>query len=76
MSNNIVSSDEIFEEIERLLKFPAPQICKHHICCNLLSLLERCGYPLSDKLVRAVVNADDETALTIINNGKKKRKAE
>jgi hypothetical protein len=53
--------------IERLLKFPFPQICRHSVACDLLDQLERHGAPVSQDLAKAIVNADDETALTLLH---------
>jgi hypothetical protein len=54
--------------IERLLKFPYGTICKHHVAAQLLAILEQHGYPLSQEkaLVKAVIDADDESALELL----------
>jgi len=53
--------------IERLLKFPYPQICRHSVAGTLLDHLERAGAPVSKELARAVVQADDELALALLH---------
>ena len=45
------------------MKFPYPTICRHLVAADMLSALEEHGYPVSRRLVKAVVDADDEAAL-------------
>ena len=66
MAEKEITPEDILLEIEKLLKYPNSHICKHHVCCNLLDMLERHGCKLSLNLVRAVVEANDEDALKII----------
>lgn len=53
--------------VKRALEFPFPQICKHMVAADLLSLLEERGLPIPDELAKAVVQADDETAIELID---------
>ena len=64
MSTNITTKD-ILEMIKGLLIFPHPQICRHYVAANLLSLLEKRGWKCSNEFAKAVVDADDETAIRI-----------
>jgi hypothetical protein len=70
----IISSADILKEIEKLLKFPRPHVCKHYVCCNLLGLLKKSGYVPPPGLVMAVVDADDEEAFRIIKDENDKSK--
>lgn len=56
----------ILDVIEKMLKFPYPQVCCHFVAGELLNELELCGLPVTpefEALVRATVQADDERAL-------------
>jgi hypothetical protein len=63
-----MSDDVLLPAIERavrrILKHPYGVVCKHWMIAALLSELEEAGYPQPDGFVRAVVRADDETALS------------
>jgi hypothetical protein len=52
--------------IERLLNFPFATICRHSVAADLLDQLGRHGAPVTDDLARAIVGADDETALRLL----------
>ena len=61
-------------EVNRLLKkltrdlieFPQPTICKHYVAAKVLSTMNDLGLEVSGELALAVVNADDEKALTLL----------
>lgn len=53
--------------IRKLLEFPFPQICRHSVACDLLEILEKYGAEVPEELARAVVQADDETALDALS---------
>jgi hypothetical protein len=57
----------VLDEVRWLLQFPFPQVCRHLVAGRLLDQLERHGYPLTNDLARAVVRAEDENALEILN---------
>lgn len=57
---------DIITEIRRLIEFPYSKVCVHFAAGNLLTLLERHGEPADAELARAVVRADDETALRLL----------
>lgn len=61
-----IEPDAILQVVERMLKFPAPVICRHHVAAILLDVLKRHGFPLTNELAKAVVGADDETALKLL----------
>jgi hypothetical protein len=43
--------------------YPWPQVCKHLVACHILSDMEEIGFVVPSELAKAVVRADDETAL-------------
>jgi hypothetical protein len=57
----------VLELMRKLINFPRPEICKHSVVCDLLSALEAEGMPVSEDLAGAVVNADDEGSLAILD---------
>lgn len=61
-----VPADRIVKAIEGLLRFPFPQVCRHLVAADLLSLLEECGASVSEELAHAVVRAEDEEALDLL----------
>ena len=48
----------------RVLEYPKGVVCKHWVLCCFFSELEEIGYPQPDGFVKAVVQANDEIALT------------
>ncbi len=54
---------DVLKLIEGFSKFPFPTICRHNVSCQLLSLLEEKGWKPPNELAKALVEADDETAL-------------
>ena len=62
----MISKQDILKVIKELIEFPDSKICKHHVAATLLSLLEAKGYKLDNDLVKAIVDADDETSLSIL----------
>jgi hypothetical protein len=62
-----IPADKLLRMVRRLLEFPYPQICRHSVACDLLSLLEEHGYPVTDALAAAVVRADDGKALELLH---------
>jgi hypothetical protein len=63
----LIESTEVVKIIRGLLRFPYPQICRHSVALDLLSLLEASGAPISQELADAVVCSDDASALRILN---------
>jgi hypothetical protein len=59
---------DVFAFISKVISFPQPQMCKHLIAADLLSLLIKHGIEVSSDLAEAVVGADDETALRLLND--------
>lgn len=57
---------DLFSFVRNAIDFPYPQICKHSVAADLLSLLEKHGVPISKELADAVVQADDERALSLL----------
>lgn len=64
-----ITSADVLEMIRGLLNFPAPTVCRHYVMCNLLSLMEKRGFPGEElrALAEAVVDADDETAMSCLD---------
>jgi hypothetical protein len=63
----MIDNQRIWHMIEGLLKFPYPQICRHAVALDLLSLIEESGEKLDPTFVKAVSQAEDDVALNIIN---------
>jgi hypothetical protein len=64
-----LDSDQLLKLIAKWIRFPGPKMCKHSVCCDVLSELERNGHPVTDefqKLVKSIVDADDETSLKLL----------
>jgi hypothetical protein len=59
--------DVVLSEVRWLLTFPFPQVCRHLVAGRLLDQLERHGYPLTHELAGAVVRAEDDDALELLN---------
>lgn len=49
---------------KRILAYPFGQVCKHLTVIILMDELGRHGFECPEALIKAVVNSDDETALT------------
>jgi hypothetical protein len=56
------------EWIKRVLNYPSDQPCKHWVLTALLSEIEGLGAVHSGSFIKAVVDADDETALSLLDN--------
>ena len=65
-----MTDKEVWAIIKRLLNFPDGKICKHHVCTILLEALEKGGTKLDPELVRAIVNAEDDKALDLLDKEK------
>lgn len=61
-----IEPEILVKMIERLLKFPFATICRHSVASDLLDQLERHGAVISHDLARAIVGADDDTALRLL----------
>ena len=71
LTTTTITEADIMGLVKRYVEFPFPQICRHLVALELLSLLESKGHKLDTKMVAAVCNADaddddDETALKLI----------
>ena len=53
--------------MKKLLEFPYPQICRHYVVCDILSLFEKHGQKIDTELVKAVVSGEDEKALELLS---------
>jgi hypothetical protein len=51
-----------------LISFPYPQICKHLVACDLLSIIEEHGGDVPYELAQAIAQANDERALELLIN--------
>lgn len=61
---------DIYYMIVGLLKFPFPQVCRHFVALELLSLLEKNGYEVSEELAKYISKASecDYEAIEMITN--------
>lgn len=64
----MLTTDQCYELVEGLLKFPYSQVCVHLVACNILDIMQRNGYELNDDLVKHVVNCNDSEALAIVRD--------
>ena len=48
------------------INHPFSKICKHQAALEVLNLLEKNGVDINETLVRAIVDCDDEAAITIL----------
>ncbi len=65
-----VPADVLLRMAQKAIEFRYPQICKHLVASDILSMLEENGFPVTPDfcaLVKAVVNAEDDEALTLFN---------
>jgi hypothetical protein len=63
---NPITEYDILNMVRNLMKFRYPQICRHLVAADLLSLLDSKGASVSADLADAVVNANDEEALRLL----------
>lgn len=61
-----ISADVVLDIIERFIRFPDARVCKHYVASLVLSELERAGFDVVQELAKAIVEADDETALRLL----------
>lgn len=57
---------DVLRFIRNVIDFPYPQICKHLVAGELLSVLETHGLVVPAALSRAVISADDDRAIAIL----------
>jgi hypothetical protein len=62
----MIAEQKIIAVAQRILKHPQGTICKHWVVLILLDLLEREGWPISMELAKAVVDADDDKSLELL----------
>lgn len=68
MSKKIFDIEDLYFLLKDVLSYRTPQVCKHAIGCNILTLIERKGIDLNKELVASVVEADDDKAFEILDN--------
>lgn len=66
----MIDAAEIVNEIKWLLNFPFPQVCRHLVATRLLAVLDEAGVSISKELISATFNADDITALPLLEKVK------
>lgn len=66
----MIKEEKVFEIIRNLLGFPYPQICRHLVALDLLSLLIEHGVNVDENLIKAVVSCDDIEALELLSKHK------
>lgn len=62
-----IFAEQIRDQIRWLIEYPHPTICKHAAAACLLSVLESCGELVNPELVEAVVYAEDEKAIALLD---------
>lgn len=63
---NSMPNDQLLLMAKNILNFPFPQVCRHLIACDFLSILETRGVPRTDLFAQAeaqIVAADDAGAI-------------
>jgi hypothetical protein len=63
MNENARLREFIDQSWRRVIAYPFPKICKHLVAANMLSDMEQIGFEVTKEIARAVVEADDESAL-------------
>lgn len=58
--------EDVRDVVKSLLGFPSPKLCKHHAA---LTVLDKLVDEPSEELIKSIVDADDEKALSILRNG-------
>ena len=66
MSEPHLSVEDVLKLVSNLMKLPFPKICRHSVALDLISVLEQKGWTVPDGLAKAICQADDETAIEII----------
>ena len=67
---NAALKKDLLLEVKHMVNFPFPQICRHSVALNILSLMEKHGYVIPSGLAKAVCEGSngDEKAMEILNN--------
>jgi len=63
-----IPQKELISCIKRMLVFPNATICRHAVALDILSILERYGFSVSVELADAILNANDEVSLDLLND--------
>jgi hypothetical protein len=67
----MITEQSIFDVITKLVQFPQSTICKHYAALQVLQILPEEQICARRDLVKALVDANDEEALEILQrNGK------
>jgi hypothetical protein len=53
--------------VANVLRFPFSKVCVHWVAVGLLDSLAANGFTVSEELADAVVRADDETSLRLLD---------
>lgn len=61
---------ELVEEIEHMLTFPFPQVCRHSVALDMLNILEKFGCIIPSDLAKAICEGcnGDEKALELLKS--------
>jgi hypothetical protein len=59
---------DLWRGIRKIIEFPQPVVCKHWAALVLLEVLNNQGVELPEDLVKAIVDADDETSLSLLED--------
>lgn len=63
----MLSFKDVYDIILKIIKTDSQTVCKHYVGCSLLSAIEDKGGKLDMDLVKAMVDADDEAILSILD---------
>ena len=68
-----VPASALFKLVEGCVKFPFPQVCRHLVALDLLSVMMEAGVEVPDELVKAISQSSggDEKAMEILLEMKK-----
>ena len=61
-----LSKEQLKKLFRSLLRFPYPQICRHLVIMDILSLIEENGVAPNKDFTRAVCKSDDYTAFELL----------
>lgn len=68
MTTETDQTEQVLRElISCFVSFPRPHVCKHWCALRVLQAMEILGHEIPEGLERAVVRAEDETVLSILD---------
>lgn len=61
-----VPSEALLKLVRGLLDYPFPQVCRHLVAHDVLTIMKESGVEIPDELLRAVTHAKDDEAKQIL----------